>query len=135
MIPRCTCSRYCARELRDGLPVPRKRRHQVIRIPDWVPQPVGQLARNMYQNAQKNGHKITLLRRLTTDTRMKKVWAGLRPTPRSAPCQSAQQDQTWQEQARHASPICRICPVIGGPDRSRDRSDVSANAGNNRTKT
>jgi hypothetical protein len=52
----------------------RKRRHQAIRIPDWVPQPVGQLARNMYQNAPKNGHEITLLRRLTTDTRMKKVW-------------------------------------------------------------
>jgi hypothetical protein len=77
MIPRCTCSRYCARELRDGLPVPRKRRHQVIRIPDWVPQPVGQLARNMYQNAPKKGHDVTLLHRLTTDSRMKKVWAEL----------------------------------------------------------
>jgi hypothetical protein len=52
----------------------RKRRHQAIRIPDWVPQPVGQLARIMYQNAPKKGHEITLLRRLTTDTRMKKVW-------------------------------------------------------------
>jgi len=52
----------------------RKRRLQAIRIPDWVPQPVGQLARIMYRNALKKGQEKTLLRCLTTDTRMKKVW-------------------------------------------------------------
>src|SRR5262245_40405555 len=52
----------------------RKRRHQVIRIPDWVPQPVRQLAQIMYQKAPKKGPEITLLRRLITDIRMKNVW-------------------------------------------------------------
>lgn len=58
----------------------RKRRHQVIRIPDWVPRPVAHLAHIMYEQETRHGvatGSIQLLRRLACDPRMKGVWAEL----------------------------------------------------------
>jgi hypothetical protein len=58
----------------------RKRRHQAIRIPEWVPRPVAHLAHFMYE--QETRHEVAtgsieLLRRLACDPRMEGVWAEL----------------------------------------------------------
>jgi hypothetical protein len=58
----------------------RKRRHQAIRIPDWVPRQVAHLAHIMYEQETRHGvatGSIELLRRLACDPRMKGVWAEL----------------------------------------------------------
>ena len=58
----------------------RKRRHQAIRIPDWVPRPVAHLVHIMFEQETRQGvatGSIELLRRLACDPRMKGVWAEL----------------------------------------------------------
>jgi hypothetical protein len=58
----------------------RKKRHQAIRIPDWVPRPVADLAHFMYEQNTRHGvatGSIELLRRLACDPRMEGVWAEL----------------------------------------------------------
>jgi lambda repressor-like predicted transcriptional regulator len=94
----------------------------------------------MEEAGMKRNPLDVLLGRMAKEGKIQRIGKGLyahldyvSPPRRSAPRQSAQQEQT--EQARHASPICRVYPVIEGPDRYRDRSAVSANAGNIRTKT
>jgi hypothetical protein len=75
----------CVRELRDGLPMGRKRRDKAIRgaaenileFPEWVPGPVAHLAHLMHNDAIECGadaESIELLSRLTCDPRMKRVW-------------------------------------------------------------
>jgi hypothetical protein len=64
----------------------RKRRHQAIRIPDWVPRPVAHLAHIMYEQETRHGVAtggIELLRRLACDPRMKGVWAELQKRKRA----------------------------------------------------
>ena len=58
----------------------RKRRHQAIRIPDWVPRPVAHLVHIIFEQETSHGvttGSIELLRRLACDPRMKGVWAEL----------------------------------------------------------
>ena len=58
----------------------------------------------------------------------------LRPTPRRCCLPAIRAARTNPTSAVRLAYLS-LCPVIEGPDRSRDRSAVSANPGNNRTKT
>src|SRR5262249_55201048 len=66
-----------ARKLHDGLPIALKGTDDVLKVPDWVPEPVVHLAHIMHKDATKHvadAESIELLRRLTCDPRMKRVW-------------------------------------------------------------
>src|SRR5262249_22712135 len=90
----------------------------------------------MEATGMKRNPLEVLLGRMATKGEIRRIGKGLYAhldyvsAPDDPP--PAKPDSTWQEQARHASPTC---PVIEGPDRYRDRSAASANAGNNRTKS
>ena len=54
-----------------------KETDDVLKVPDWVPAPVARLAHLMHEDATKRGadaESIELVRRLTCDPRMKRVW-------------------------------------------------------------
>src|SRR5262249_50229824 len=62
---------------RDGLPIALKETDDVLKVPPWVPAPVAHLAHLMHEDATKrraDTECIELVRRLTCDPRMKRVW-------------------------------------------------------------
>jgi hypothetical protein len=113
----------------------RKRRHQAIRIPDWVPQPVGQLAQIMYQNASKKEQEITLLCRLTTDTRMKKVWGELVRKKRSRHKKTDEfihpatyGPRFWSLEAKSIQRRANKYRELGGKDNLQEAKRIETNA-------
>jgi hypothetical protein len=103
----------------------RKRRHQAIRIPDWVPQPVAHLAHIMYEQETRHGvatGSIELLLRLTCDPRMEGVWAELLKRKRSKyrttadffhPANSRPQ-AFWDPEARSRQRRAALMRSLGG---------------------
>src|SRR5262249_62334715 len=54
-----------------------KETDDVLKVPDWVPAPVARLAHLMHEDATKRGadaESRELVRRLTCDPRMTKIW-------------------------------------------------------------
>ena len=60
--------------------------HETLDLPDWLPRPVGDFAQSLWEGLHRQAEPEVgdLLRRLTSDPRMKKVWNELRRRKRES---------------------------------------------------
>jgi len=113
----------------------RKRRHQAIRIPDWVPRPVAHLVHIMYEQETRHGvatGSIELLRRFTCDPRMKGVWAELlkrnRTTADFFHSASSGLQTFWTPEARSRQRRAALVCSLGGGEPNAEAKQLETSA-------